>query len=380
MTFEARQWMQNDVISYFMQLIRIDSESLNERAMIDTLKQDLQALGANVDEDDCHNKTGGNAGNLFAYLPGTIDKAPILLCAHVDTVKPGNGIKAAIENGVIRTDGTTILGSDDKSGIAEIMVALKHIKDSGKAHAPIEILFTVSEEIGLLGAKHFDKSRLKAAFGYALDAHRVGELVIGAPSQNSFKMIIHGKEAHAGVEPEKGLNAIRIASEAIAAMPLGRIDFETTCNIGKIQGGEATNIVPNKVSIQGEARSHNPAKLERVSSDIRHAFESTVARYSEQGAKLEFICKNEYKSFSVKKDAPVVELAAKALRKLNIPVQTVVGGGGSDANIISAGGLPIIITGTGMDKVHTVQENIHTDQLIKGTAFIEELVLTYSEA
>lgn len=372
--------MQNDVISYFMQLISIDSESLNERAMIDTLKQDLQALGANVDEDDCHHKTGGNAGNLYAFLPGSIDKAPILLCAHVDTVKPGNGIKAAIDNGVIRSDGTTILGSDDKSGIAEIMVALKRVKDSGKAHAPVEILFTVSEEIGLLGAKHFAKSRLKSAFGYALDAHRVGELVIGAPSQNSLKITVFGKEAHAGVEPEKGLNAIRIASEAIAAMPMGRIDFETTCNIGKIHGGEATNIVPNKVTIHGEARSHNPAKLERVCSDIRHAFESTIARHAEQGAKLEFVCQNEYNSFSVKKDDPVVELAAKALRKLDIPVQTVVGGGGSDANIISAAGLPIIITGTGMDKVHTVQENIQTDQLIKGTAFIEELVLTYSEA
>jgi tripeptide aminopeptidase len=370
--------MQNDVISYFMQLISIDSESLNERAMIDTLKQDLQELGAQVDEDDCHHKTGGNAGSLFAYLPGAIDKAPILLCAHVDTVKPGNGIKARIENGVIYSDGTTILGSDDKSGVAEIMIALKRIKESGKAHAPIEILFTVSEEIGLLGAKNFDKSRLTAAFGYALDSHRVGELLIGAPAQNSLKITIFGKEAHAGVEPEKGLNAIRVAAEAISAMPLGRIDFETTCNIGKIQGGEATNIVPNKVTLHGEARSHNPAKLERVCSDIRYAFESTVARYAEHGAKLEYSCTTEYNSFKVKEDDPVVKLAAKALRKLDIPIQTVVGGGGSDANIISATGLPMIITGTGMDKVHTVHENIETDQLLKGTSFIEELVLTYS--
>lgn len=371
--------MQNDVIGYFMQLISIDSESLNERAMIDTLTRDLQELGASTFEDTCHHNTGGNAGNLFATIPGSIDKPPILLCAHVDTVKPGNGIKAVIEDGVIHSDGTTILGSDDKSGIAEIMIALKRIKESGKAHAPVEVLFTISEEIGLLGAKGFDKSRLRSAFGYALDSHRVGELVIGAPSQNSFKMIIHGREAHAGVEPEKGLNAIRIASEAIAAMPLGRIDFETTCNIGIIQGGDATNIVPNKVTIRGEARSHNPEKLEKISAEIRQAFESTVQRYASEGASLEFICKTEYNSYKAKEDDPVVQLASKALRKLEIEPRPVVGGGGSDANIIAATGLPMIITGTGMDKVHTVHESIETDQLIKGTRFIEELILAYSE-
>ncbi len=370
--------MQNDVISYFMQLISIDSESLNERAMIDKLKQDFMELGAKIDEDNCNTKTGGNAGNLYAYIPGTIDKAPILFCAHADTVKPGNGINARIENGVIYSDGSTILGSDDKSGIAEIMVGLKRVIDSGKDHAPIEVLITVSEEIGLLGAKGFDKSRLKSAFGYALDSHRVGELVIGAPSQNSFTISIFGKEAHAGVEPEKGLNAIRIASEAISAMPLGRIDFETTCNIGVIHGGEATNIVPNKVVIRGEARSHNPAKLQRLCSDITHTFESTIERHKAQGARMELVCNKEYDAFRMKEDDMVVQIAIKALRKLDIPFSTVVGGGGSDANVISATGLPMIITGTGMDKVHTVDENIQVDQLLKGTDFVEELLLSYS--
>ncbi len=374
-----RSAMQHDVISYFMHLVRIDSESLNERAVADILKKDLESIGATVEEDDCHKQTGGNAGNIYAYLPGNVDKSPILFCAHMDTVKPGKGIKPRIENGTIYSDGTTILGSDDKSGVAEIMVALKRIVDSGTDHAPVEILFTVSEEIGLLGAKGFDKSRLKSAFGFALDSHQVGELLIGAPSQNSYKAVVHGVEAHAGVEPEKGLNAIRIASEAIAAMPMGRIDFETTCNLGIINGGEATNIVPNKVCLYGEARSHNPAKLERVCKDIVHALESTVARYAEQGARLEMKCEKEYEAFRVNENDPVVKMAIKALQNLEIPYQAVVGGGGSDANIISAIGLPMIITGTGMDKVHTVHENIKTDQLLKGTAFIEELVRVYSE-
>jgi tripeptide aminopeptidase len=370
--------MQSDVISYFMRLVAIDSESLNERAMIDALKLDLQDLGAQIVEDECNKKTGGNAGNLYAYFPGTIDKDPLLFCAHVDTVTPGKGVKARIKDDKIVSDGTTILGSDDKSGVAEIMIALSRIKASGKAHAPIEVIFTVSEEIGLLGAKGFDKSRIKSAFGYALDTHRVGELVTAAPSQKSFQIVIHGVESHAGVAPEKGLNAIRIAAEAIAAMPLGRIDFETTCNVGKIHGGESSNIVPNKVTVHGEARSHNPAKLQQVCDDIRYAFTSTIARYEAQGAKLDFVCNAEYESFNISEDEAVVRLAQKALRNLDIPFTTGRGGGGSDANIFSASGIPTIITGTGMNNVHTVHESIETDQLLQGTSFVEELIRIYS--
>jgi len=190
--------------------------------------------------------------------------------------------------------------------------------------------------------------------------------------------VIHGVESHAGVAPEKGLNAIRIAAEAIAAMPLGRIDFETTCNVGKIHGGESTNIVPNKVTVHGEARSHNPAKLQQVCDDIRHAFTSTIARYEAQGAKLDMVCHTEYESFNISEDEAVVQLAQKALRNLDIPFTTGRGGGGSDANIFSASGIPTIITGTGMNNVHTVHESIETDQLLQGTSFVEELIRIYS--
>jgi tripeptide aminopeptidase len=238
----------------------------------------------------------------------------------------------------------------------------------------------VSEEIGLLGAKCFNKSKLSAAFGYALDAHNVGELVVGAPAQNSFIITIYGKEAHAGVEPEKGLNAIKIAAEAIAAMPMGRIDFETTCNVGKICGGVATNIVPNQIIIKGEARSHNKQKLAQVCADIKHAAERTVARYnSEVGkAELSFMMETEYNEFAVSEDSPVVKLAQSALRQLDIPFTTGKGGGGSDANIFNAFGFPMIIVGTGMNKVHTVAEDIEIDQLYKGADFVEEMIRQYS--
>ncbi len=373
--------MHNDVVKYFMSLIAIDSESKNERAMMDILRADLEELGAKVEEDNCHKHNDGNAGNLYAYLPGSIAKKPILFCAHADTVIPGNGIKARIENGRIMSDGTTVLGGDDKSGIAEIIVALKNIKDSGIEHVPVEVLITVSEEIGLLGSKCFNKARLNAAFGYALDTHQVGELVVGAPAQNSFIITIYGKEAHAGVEPEKGLNAIKIASEAITAMPMGRIDFETTCNVGKISGGSATNIVPNQVIIKGEARSHNAQKLERVCTDIRHAVESTIARYNNEAGKADFSFKleTEYHSFGIAEDAEVVQLAVSALRGLDIPYTVCKGGGGSDANIINGSGIPMIIVGTGMNKVHTVAEDIEIEELHRGVAFVEEIIRQYSE-
>lgn len=373
--------MHDDVIRYFLELVAIDSESRDERAVTDRLKADLAELGADILEDDANTFTGGNAGNLHALIPGRADQKPILFCAHADTVKPGLGVKASITEGRIHTDGTTVLGGDDKSGLAEIIMGIRDVVESGEPHAPIEVLVTVSEEIGLLGAKHFDKSKLRSAFGYALDAHRVGDLVVGAPAQNSIRMVITGKEAHAGVEPEKGINAIRVAAEAIAAMPLGRIDHETTCNVGIISGGSATNIVPNRVELKGEARSHNPRKLEQVTADIRHAAESAVQRhnYDFGAAALEWESKQEYAAFRVGDGEAVVQLALDALNDLGIKAEVTVGGGGSDANIINAAGLPMIICGTGMNKVHTVAEDIEAEELKRGAAFIAALIRRHSQ-
>lgn len=369
--------MQTDVVKYFMELVSIDSESKNERAMADKIKADLISMGAEVTEDSAHHQTGGNAGNIYGWIAGDETRDAILLCAHLDTVKPGNGIKATITDGRIHTDGTTVLGGDDKSGVAEIMIGIQRIVKSGVSHAPIEILFTISEEIGLLGAKLFDKQLLRAKFGYALDTHEVGELVNAAPAQNSIKINIHGKEAHAGVEPEKGINAIRVAAEAIASMPNGRIDFETTCNIGQIEGGVATNIVPNLVAIKGEARSHNPAKLDQVSSDMKKAVEYAIRR--NPNSSFDWVCQREYDAFCLSEESPVLKLAVDALLELDIPVKVCAGGGGSDANIINAAGIPVLICGTGMNKVHTVQEDILVSELERGADFIENLIKLHSK-
>lgn len=372
--------MVSDLVNYFCRLAAIDSESLDERAIVDAIKADLKAFGAEIEEDDTFQKTGGNAGNIFARIAGSVDKAPILFCAHVDTVVPGKGVKVQITDDRITSDGTTILGADDKSGVAQIMMGIKEVLSTGEDHAPIEILFTVSEEIGLLGAKHFDKSKLRSAFGYAFDTQNVGDLVVGAPSQNSFHITITGKEAHAGVEPEKGINAIRVASEAIAAMPLGRIDFETTANIGVISGGVATNIVPNKVILKGEARSHNASKLERVSSDIKKAVETAVARFQTDtvSAGYSFEMETEYHAFRLREDDPAVSFAKKTLESIGIEPHVEIGGGGSDANIISAAGIPMIIVGTGMMRYHTVNEYIMIKDLVDGTRFVSQLIRLYS--
>ena len=373
--------MHTDVVKYFLELVCIDSESRNERKVADKLKADLAALGAQVFEDEAFLEHGGNAGNVFAHFAGNPEKEPILFCAHMDTVRPGNGIKPIITDGVIHTDGSTILGSDDKSGVAEIMVGIKRVIDSGADHAPIEVLFTICEEIGLLGARSFDKSKIKAKLGYAFDSHEVGEVIIGAPSAEKFEIIVRGKEAHAGVEPENGINALRVASEAIAMMPNGRIDHESTCNMGKISGGIATNIVPNRIVINGEARSHDNSKLDRIVAEVKQALDTAVQRYQlpHGHASYEFNNSRDYVAFSIAEDHPVVQLAKKALIGLGIEPKIKKGGGGSDANIFNLAGISMVICGSGMDNVHTVRERIKVSELEKGADLVEAMIIAYSK-
>ncbi len=373
--------MNNTITEYFLSLIKIDSESKKEKEVAEKLGKDLKELGAEVQFDKANLKTGGNVGNLYAYIPGNIDKSPILFCAHMDTVKPGNGIKPQIKNSLITSDGTTILGADDKSGIAEIIWAMKELKETGKEHAPVEILFTISEEIGLLGAKYLDYSLIRSKIGYALDSHQVGHLSIGAPSQNSLKFVVRGKESHAGVAPEKGINAISVAAEAIAAMPQGRIDNETTCNVGLIKGGKATNIVPNEVIIEAEVRSHNTDKLKKVTDEMCQAFQEAVNKFQvgKHKAKVEIIIQEEYQAFRLNENTEAVVLAKDATEKLDIEFKTEIGGGGSDVNIFNQHGLQMAVAGSGMDKVHTVDECIKISELEIGAKWVLELIHEYSK-
>ncbi len=247
---------------YLLDLVQIDSHSREEAHVAARLRADLEALGLDVEIDDAGEKVAGDTGNVICRKGHGPDAPPIFLAAHMDTVVPGKGVKPVIDGDIIRTDGTTVLGGDDKSGVAIIVECIRTLRERNIPHSDIDAVFTICEEVGLLGAKHLDMSTIRSKYGLVLDSDDVGYLFTKAPSADHMEYVVHGLEAHAGVCPENGISAIRIAAEAIAAMKLGRVDHETTANIGVIEGGAATNIVPNRVVLHAEARSHDDAKLD----------------------------------------------------------------------------------------------------------------------
>src|SRR5919205_1664113 len=253
---------QERIKNLLLELVQIDSVSREERDVAQRIKAYCEELGAEVFIDDAGEKVGGNTGNVIARFPGTVpDAEPIMMSAHMDTVVPGRGVKPIVEGDIIRTDGTTVLGGDDKSGCAVILETIRSLQEKSIPHAPIDAVFSICEEVGLLGAKHLDMSKVRAKYGIVFDSDDPGFLFTKGPSANHFEIKIHGLESHAGVAPEQGISAIRIAAEAISAMKLFRIDDETTANIGIIEGGKATNIITNFVYLKGEARSLNEEKL-----------------------------------------------------------------------------------------------------------------------
>ena len=346
------------LVSTFLELVQIDSPSGHEEEIARHLTAELKSLGLTVERD--------TTGNVIGRLAG--EGPPILLSAHMDTVEPGRGVKPVITNGIITSDGATILGGDDKSGVAVILEVLRALVEQGLAHPPLEVALTVSEEIGLEGAKGLDLNTLRAKKGIVLDSGgEIGAIVVSAPSQERIKAVVHGKTAHAGVEPEKGINAIVVAAEAIAAMPLGRIDEETTANIGRIQGGTATNIVPDRVEMAGEARSHDERKLE---AQVRAMTEALKAAAGRHGATVEIDVEHSYSTFQLSEEDDIVRRAVAAAQSLGLTPALVPSGGGSDANIFNAGGIATINISAGMDKVHTTEERLAVDDLVKSAEFL----------
>ena len=260
----------------FKRLVSIDSVSKEEGALAAELAALLSKLGAEIIVDSAWQQTGSDTGNLIAKLAGNRDAAPFLLSAHMDTVEPGRGIKAVIKDGVFTSDGPTVLGADDKSAIAILLEVLQVLKEDRLEFGPLELVFTTCEEIGLQGAKNLEFEHIRARYGYVLDGKDTEGIITRAPAANRFKFKIYGKAAHAGAAPEKGINAIWLAARAIAGIELGRIDRETTCNIGMIEGGTGTNIVPEVVTVKGEVRSHDADKLASVTNRIIDSFKKAV--------------------------------------------------------------------------------------------------------
>ena len=241
---------QDRLARVFQWLVSIDSVSREEGEICSALKEKLSQMGAEIIIDHAADKVGGNSGNLIAKFKGTLDAPPLMLNAHMDTVEPGRGVRPFFKNGVFTSQGDTILGADDKSAIAIFLETITLLQENNIPHAPIELVLTVCEEVGLAGAKHLDMGHISARYGFALDTTDTKGIVTRAPAANRIEIKVHGKDAHAGVAPEEGINAIWIAAKALSELQMGRIDAETTCNIGVIEGGTATNIVPNLVTVE----------------------------------------------------------------------------------------------------------------------------------
>jgi tripeptide aminopeptidase len=354
---------QERIKNLLLELVQIDSHSRKEREVALRLKALCEEMGAEVEIDDAGEKVGGNTGNVIARFPGTIPGAEsIMMSAHMDTVVPGEGVKPIVDGDIIRTDGTTVLGGDDKSGCAVIVETIRCLQEQNIPHAPIEAIFSICEEVGLLGAKNVDVSRIKAKYGIVFDSDDPGFLFTKGPSANHLEFRVHGLESHAGVAPEEGISAIRIAAEAIANMKLFRIDEETTANIGVIRGGEATNIITNLVELKGEARSLNEDKLKAQCDHMVKTFEDAAAKYEVTvGGKttkawVESSVEPEYYAMDVPDSSHVVQLVIQAAARLGHEVKTLASGGGCDANIYNKRGIECANLGTGMRAIHTVNE------------------------
>lgn len=368
---------QSRIIKEFMELTRIDSETKNEREIADYLKIKLGNLGLHVFEDDAGTKVGGNAGNIIADLQGINNGISILFSAHMDTVEPGKGVEPILVDNIIKSQGETILGSDDKAGISAILEMLRVIKEEKIGHGPIQIFFSIAEEGGLFGAKNLNSKNIKAQMAYVLDSSGpVGHMVIQGPAQYQIKAVIAGKAAHAGMAPEEGVNAIQIAARAIAHMKLGRIDKETTANIGLIKGGKATNIIPDKVFLEGEARSLTRIKLDE---QCLHMRDCLIQAAKELGGQVEVSIKLHYPEISLNEDEEVITIAKNAAENLGFPVFLEKTGGGSDANILTGYGIPTLNMGIGMEKVHTTDEYITVENLVNTARLLVEIVKIVGE-
>jgi tripeptide aminopeptidase len=366
----------SETLDLFLELARLRTPPGRERAAADVVSRYLRDLALDVHEDGAGAVVGGDTGNLLARLPATdgAGGVPIVLCAHLDTVPPEGSIEPVLEDGVVRNAAGTILGADNKSAVASMLVAAATILRENRPHAGIELLFTPKEEVGLLGAFAFDHTRLEAKLGYVYDqAAPVGQVILGAPTQRSLQVRYHGRPAHAGMVPEEGRSAIAAAARAIADLRLGRLDEQTTANVGTIAGGTARNIVPGWCSFEAEARSHD----ERVLADlVQEMLDSITFAAQATDCEVETRIEENYKGYRFRRDDVPVRLVDAALRRVGVEPIYALTGGGADANVFNARGLPCVNVANGMAEIHTPDEHVAVvdlDRMVDVTlALVEE--------
>jgi tripeptide aminopeptidase len=353
---------QDRLLNTFLGLARIDNPSGEEATIAAHVRGQIEEQGQTVKEDILHNRV--------ARVPG--QGAPLLLNAHMDSVAPCRGVRPVVAEGVVRSSGDTVLGADDLAGVAAIVEGVRATLERGAPHRAAEILFTVQEEVGLLGAVAFDTGKLNAREGFTLDSGGdFGGITVGAPAQDSLHAVVIGRAAHAGVAPEQGVNAIVVAGRALAAMPLGRIDHETTANIGIIKGGEATNIVPAQVELWGEARSHNQGKLAAQVRAMVAALEEAARAYD---AAVRVELTHKYDAYRLSTDLPVVQRAVAALRAMGVEPRFEISGGGSDVNIFTGRGLSVANLSVGYRAIHSTDEHIAVADIERAAELVERLL------
>jgi tripeptide aminopeptidase len=349
------------LLETFFALVRIDSPAGSEAELAAHLEQRLTRLGCSVRFDDAESRTDSECGNLIAELAGTVAGRTIVLSAHMDTVMPGRGVVPVVEDGVVHSAGETILGADDKAGIAAILECVERVVEGEVESPTLRVLFTVGEEMGLQGAKALDPADLEGDVCLVLDADGApGAIVVAAPTHYTFKATFTGQAAHAGVEPEKGRSAVVMASHAVTAMRIGRLDAETTSNIGTIQGGVATNVVAASCVLTGECRSLDPAKAEAVRAEMDAALCSAA---SISGGAVSVAWTKEYDGFRFAEDDPLLVLVEGACRDAGLEPRRFDTGGGSDGNVFTAKGLPSLVLASGMRNVHGTSESISVADL-----------------
>jgi len=344
-------------LDLFLELAALPSPPGEERAVADRVADELRALGLAVDEDDTAAETGSTIGNLYCRLPATNGGGtPLFFCAHLDTVPPQAPITPVVDEGVVRNSSGTILGADNKAAVVAMVEAVRRVVSEGRPHAGIELLLTPKEEVGLVGAKAFDASRLAAKVGYVYDmAAPIGTVIMAAPFARKLKVRFHGRAAHSGMYPEDGRSAIAAAARAIADFRLGRLDEETTANVGTISGGTAGNIVPEWCTFQAEVRSLDGQKLADVLEEMLEA--ATFAASLEE-CDVDTEVDQDYSGYRFRKDDTAVRLAAAALERTGHDVRYETTGGAADANVFNERGLECLNLANGMAEIHTPDEHI----------------------
>jgi tripeptide aminopeptidase len=344
----------------FVRLCEIESPSKDERNVADVVRAELQSLGLHVEEDDSAQDTGSDAGNLLARIPGPDASPTILLCAHLDTVPLSAPVEVVQDNGVLSNRNEAILGADNKAAVATVLGAVRRLVADGSP-VGVEILFTTCEELALAGAKALERGRLRSDFGYVFDhASPVGELVLSSPTYYRLELDFRGHAAHAGIRPEAGRNAIAAAARALAAMKLGRLDEATTANVGQIEGGSAANVVAERCRVVLETRSLDDSRAgEVVGSMVDAATEAA----SDSECDVETTVERLFRGYRLQRSAPVVEIAARALESCGIEPRYINTGGGSDANVLIAAGLPVLNVANGTERNHEPDESVTVDAL-----------------